>query len=256
MLSKRVIPVLLLKNNGLVKTVQFKNPVYVGDPINAVKLFNDKEVDELAFLDIEASKNGKEPNYKLIEQIAGEAFMPVSYGGNVNSVEQVRQLIKIGIEKVIVNSNNFSDANLLAQLADRFGSSTVVACVDIKKNLFGKAELYSHNATKSQKGNVLEFCKELERRGAGELLVNNIDRDGKMNGYDVPLLKEISSALSIPVIACGGAGNMQHIKELHQKTNVAAFAAGSIFVFHGPHKAVLINYPTQHELADLLKPSA
>jgi imidazole glycerol-phosphate synthase subunit HisF len=252
MLSKRVIPVLLLKGEGLVKTINFKNPKYIGDPINAVKLFNDKEVDELAFLDIEASKLGKEPNYKLIENIASEAFMPLSYGGNITSVEQVRQLIGIGVEKVIVNSNNFTQPTLITDLANRFGSSTVVACIDVKKTIFGKYELCSHNATKTHKGNVIEYCKELEKRGAGELLVNNADRDGKMAGYDINLMHDIAQNLNIPVIACGGAGNLQHIQELNTKTNVAAFAAGSIFVFHGPHKAVLINYPTQQALSSLL----
>jgi len=253
MLVNRVIPVLLLKNNGLVKTVHFKHPVYLGDPINAVKLFNDKEADELAFLDIEASRYNKEPNYKLIEQIASEAFMPVSYGGNITSVDQVRNLVKIGIEKVVVNSQNYQQPKLISQLSDHFGSSTVIAGVDVKKNIWGKKELYTHNGTKSQKGNIVEFCIELEKRGAGELLVNSIDRDGTMSGYDIELLKEISSALSIPVIACGGAGNLQHLKELSLKTNVSAFAAGSIFVFQGPHRAVLINYPSQQQLKEIWK---
>ncbi len=253
MLANRVIPVLLLRNEGLVKTKQFKNPVYVGDPINAVKIFNDKEVDELSFIDIEASKLNKTPNYKLIERIASEAFMPLSYGGNVKSVDEVRTLIKIGIEKVIVNSQNFSNAQLISQLSDHFGSSTVIAGIDVKKNLWGKKELYSHNATKAQKGKIIEYCVELEKRGAGELLVNSIDRDGMMQGYDVELMGEIANSVSIPVIACGGAGKLQDINELYSKTNVTAFAAGSIFVFHGPHKAVLINYPSREQLKEIWK---
>ncbi len=253
MLINRVIPLLLLKNNGLVKTVQFKNPVYLGDPINAVKLFNDKEADELAFLDIDASRYNKEPNYKLIEQIASEAFMPLSYGGNITSVDQVRTLLKIGIEKVVVNTQHFYQPNLISQLSDHFGASTVIAGVDVKSNLWGKKELYTHSGTKSQKGNVVDYCIELEKRGAGEILVNSIDKDGMMKGYDIELLKEISSALSIPVIACGGAGNLEHLKELSLRTNVSAFAAGSIFVFKGPHKAVLINYPSQQQLKEIWK---
>jgi len=252
MLSKRVIPVLLLRGNGLYKTVQFKNPVYIGDPINAVKLFNDKEVDELCFLDIEASKNKKEPNYELLGKIIDEAFMPFGYGGNITNVEQVRKLLKMGIEKVVINTAAFDNPKLIPELFDRFGASTIVAAVDIKKSLFGKYELYSHDGSKGQKGNVYEYCEQLEKAGAGELLVNSIDRDGKMNGYDTTLLKEIANRVGIPVIACGGAGKLEDIKECADKTNVAAFAAGSMFVYHGPHKAVLINYPTQNELKKLL----
>ncbi|MEO7310309.1 MAG: AglZ/HisF2 family acetamidino modification protein [Chitinophagaceae bacterium] len=252
MLSKRVIPVLLLRGNGLYKTVQFKNPVYIGDPINAVKLFNDKEVDELCFLDIEASKNKKEPNYELLGKIIDEAFMPFGYGGNITSVEQVRKLLKMGIEKVVINTAAFENPKLIPELFERFGASTIVAGVDVKKNVFGKYELYSHDGSKSQKGNVYEYCEQLEKAGAGELLVNSIDCDGKMNGYDVSLVKEISMRVGIPVIACGGAGKLDDIKECSEKTNAAAFAAGSMFVYHGPHKAVLINYPTQKELKGLL----
>jgi imidazole glycerol-phosphate synthase subunit HisF len=252
MLSKRVIPVLLLKGNGLYKTVQFKNPVYIGDPINAVKLFNDKEVDELCFLDIEASKNKKEPNYELLAKIIDEAFIPFGYGGNITNVEQVRKLLKMGIEKVVINTAAFENKNLIPELYQRFGASTIVAAVDVKKNLFGKYELYSHDGTKSQKGNVYEYCEQLEKAGAGELLVNSIDRDGKMNGYDINLIKEIANRVGIPVIACGGAGNLGHISDCSTQTNAAAFAAGSLFVYHGPHKAVLINYPTQKELKTVL----
>lgn len=255
MLSKRVIPVLLLRGNGLYKTVQFRNPVYIGDPINAVKLFNDKEVDELCFLDIEASKNKKEPNYELLESILNEAFMPFGYGGNITNADQVRRLLKMGIEKVVINTAAFDNPKLIPELYDRFGASTIVAAVDVKKSFLGKYELYSHDGTKSQKGNVFDYCEQLEKWGAGELLVNNIDRDGKMNGYDVNLIKEIVNRVGIPVIACGGAGKLDDIKELSHKTNAAAFAAGSLFVYHGPHKAVLINYPTQAELKQLFTTS-
>ena len=254
MLSKRVIPVLLLRGNGLYKTVQFKNPVYIGDPINAVKIFNEKEVDELCFLDIEASKNKKEPNYELLGKIVDEAFMPFGYGGNITNVEQVRKLLRIGIEKVVINTAAFDNRKLIPLLYDQFGASTVVASVDVKKNFFGKYELYSHDGTQAQKGNVFDHCEQLEKAGAGELFVNSIDRDGKMTGYDISLIKEIANRVGIPVIACGGAGKLEHIKECSDNTNAAAFAAGSLFVYHGPHKAVLINYPTQNELKELLKP--
>ncbi len=253
MLSKRVIPVLLLRGNGLYKTVQFKKPVYIGDPINAVKIFNEKEVDELCFLDIEASKNKQEPNYELLGKILDEAFMPFGYGGNITNVEQVRKLLKMGIEKVVINTAAFENPTLIPALYEKFGASTIVAAVDVKKNFFGKYELYSHDGTKAQKGNVFEYCVQLEKAGAGELLVNSVDRDGKMNGYDIALIKEIANKVGIPVIACGGAGKLADIKECSDETNAAAFAAGSLFVYHGPHKAVLINYPTQAELKDLLK---
>jgi len=252
MLSKRVIPVLLLRGNGLYKTVQFKNPVYIGDPINAVKIFNEKEVDELCFLDIEASKNKTEPNYALLEKIVDEAFMPFGYGGNITTIPQVRQLLKTGIEKVIINTAVFENPNFIPALFDKFGASTIVAAVDVKKNIFGKYDLYSHNGTKVQKGNVFEHCQQLEKAGAGEILVNSIDRDGKMMGYDLPLIKEIANRAGIPVLACGGAGKLADIKICSAQTNAAGFAAGSLFVYHGPHKAVLINYPPQKELKELL----
>jgi len=253
MLSKRVIPVLLLKGNGLYKTVQFKNPVYIGDPINAVKIFNEKEVDELCFLDIEASKGNKGPNFELLEKIVDEAFMPFGYGGNITSADQVRRLLKSGIEKVVINTAAFENPKLIPELYDKFGASTIVAAVDVKRNFFGKYELYSHGGTKAQKGNVFEYCELLEKAGAGELLVNSIDRDGKMSGYDNVLIKDIANRVGIPVIACGGAGKLEDIKQCGESTNAAAFAAGSLFVYHGPHKAVLINYPTQNELKTLLK---
>lgn len=252
MLQKRVLPVLLLQNGGLVKTTKFKQPVYIGDPINAVRIFNDKEADELVILDIDSAKNGKTPDYALLERIAGEAFMPLAYGGGVQTREQVRQLLRLGIEKVIINTALHRQPGLLAKLSDEFAASSIVAGVDVKKNLFGKYEVFTNGGTLKLNGQLLDICRELETQGAGELLIHAIDRDGTMKGYDIPLVQSVAAHLSIPVIACGGAGKLDDISEAHRQTNAAAFAAGSMFVFHGPHKAVLISYPGYKKLREVL----
>ena len=253
MLQKRVLPVLLLQKGGLVKTTKFKQPVYIGDPINAVRIFNDKEADELVILDIDAGKTGKEPDYDLLERIAGEAFMPLAYGGAVQNREQVKRLLRMGFEKIILNTALHTKPGILKELSQEFALSTFVAGVDVKSNLFAKYEVYSHAGTKKVAGQLLDICKRLEEEGAGELLIHSIDRDGTMKGYDINLVQTVSSHLSIPVIACGGAGKLEHITEAHQKTNAAAFAAGSMFVFHGPHKAVLISYPSYSKLREVLR---
>lgn len=248
MLSKRVIPVLLLKNKGLVKTVQFKNPVYVGDPINAVRIFNEKEVDELVFLDITASVNNTKPNYELITDIATECFMPFGYGGGITNIEQIKKLFQSGVEKVILNSVVYNNPKLITEAATIFGSQSIVCSIDVKRNLFGKHELYSHAGSKKQKVDLLSHIKQLVDYGAGEIMINSIDRDGMMKGYDNELIKKITESINIPVVCCGGAGSMEHLKETADSTQVSGLAAGSLFVFHGKHKAVLINYPTQKEL--------
>jgi len=253
MLKKRVIPVLLLQNGGLVKTVRFKNPVYIGDPINAVRIFNEKEVDELVILDIEASRVHREPDFELLGKLAGEAFMPLAYGGGVDTRNQVRQLLRLGFEKIIINTAFYFQEKLLSQLADEFGSSSIVAGIDVKKNLLGKNEIYARCGTDKQPGQLLDICLQREKQGAGELLLHSIDRDGTMKGYDIEVIQDIASRLSIPVIACGGAGQLVHIVQAHQQTNAAAFAAGSMFIFHGPHKAVLISYPDYEQLQQALK---
>lgn len=248
----RVIPVLLLNKGGIYKTVKFKNPVYIGDPLNAVKIFNDKEVDELIFLDINASGEKREPDYDYLASIAGECFMPLCYGGAISSIAQIKKLIFSGIEKVSINSFALSNPEFIREAADKFGSSTIVVSIDVTKNLFGKYQIHNKNKVKTKFSNPIEMAEEMNKLGAGEILISSVDRDGMMNGFDTEIIKRISSAVDIPVVACGGAGNLTHFKSAID-SGASAIAAGSMFVFHGVHKAVLINYPTQTELQNSFK---
>jgi len=251
MYQSRVIPVLLCNLEGsLVKTQKFKKPVYVGDPVNAVKIFNDKEVDELIFLDITATSQGRRPNIRYISEIATEAFMPLCYGGGLSNMEDIRAVIKAGIEKVAINSALEKDPNLISRAADVLGSSSTVASIDVKKDFWGKHRVTVRNASKNLSIPLIEFAQLMEQKGAGEIVLNNVDRDGMMEGFDLELIREVSNSVSIPVIACGGAGNVVHLKEAIQ-AGASAVAAGSMFVFQGKHRAVLISYPTQAELAGL-----
>ena len=252
MLRTRVIPCLLLSGDGLVKTVQFSNPKYIGDPINAVKIFNDKQVDEIALLDISASKKGCEPNFEVIKKIASEAFMPFSYGGGISSVDQASEILKIGAEKVILNSAFEANPQLIGKIAERFGTQAVVVSIDVKKNFLGSYKLYSAKESKIIKGNVVDSIRAAEALGAGEIILNSVDCDGMQSGYDLELIKTCTTTLSIPVIACGGAGTQNHFKQA-VKAGAAAVAAGSMFVFQGKHKAVLISYPSPIELDQLQK---
>lgn len=244
----RVIPVLLLKGTGLYKTVKFKNPKYVGDPINAVKIFNDKEVDELCFLDITATNENREPNYKTIAEIASECFMPLSYGGGINSLEQAKMLFNIGIEKIIISTAVHTNPRLVQEMFVYFGAQSVVACIDVKTNFLGKYEVYTHSGKKNTGKSPLEFAQQMQQMGAGEILINSIDRDGTMSGYDIELIYKLASQLEIPLIACGGAGSIDDLGKAVKEGHASAVAAGSMFVFHGKHRAVLISYPAQKEL--------
>lgn len=248
----RIIPVLLLKNGGLVKTQNFKNPKYVGDAINAVKIFNEKEVDELIFLDITASKEKRKPDLKLLNNIATECFMPLCYGGGIKTLEDIKSIINCGVEKVSLNSIAVENPSFIKKAADKFGSSTIVVSIDVKKNFWGRKSIYTYSGTQSTGLDPVKFALEMQQQGAGELLINSIDNDGMMNGYDLDLIKKISKEVDIPVIACGGAGNLQHFKQA-EIAGASAMAAGSMFVFHGEHRAVLINYPSQKELQQLFK---
>ena len=251
MLKHRVIPCLLLRDGGLVKTQRFADPKYVGDPINAIRIFNEKEVDELMVLDITASKQGRAPNFELIEQFAGECFMPLCYGGGVRTVEQARQLFALGVEKVCLQTAALEDPTLVTRIAERFGSQAVLVCVDVKKNWLGKRQLYAAAQGKTLGRPWMQFVKEMIAAGAGELVINAVDRDGTMSGMDLDLIREASAAVPVPLIALGGAGSLADIKTAVD-AGASAVAAGAFFVFHGPHRAVLITYPRYQELEALL----
>ena len=253
MLRPRIIPSLLLHDKGLVKTVNFKSPKYVGDPINAVRIFNEKEVDELAFFDIDASVINKEPDYGLIEKLANQSRMPLCYGGGVKTVEQAQRIFSLGIEKIALSSAVIENPQLITQIADRVGSQSVIVVLDVKKKLLGGYEIYTHNGKKATGINPIKFAKEIELLGAGELIINSIDQDGVMKGYDMNLIDKIAESISIPLTVLGGGGSLSDIEKVIDKHGVIGVAAGSLFVFKGPYKAVLINYPTQEEKNKIFK---
>lgn len=248
MLKTRVIPCLLLKNQGLVKTVKFRDPKYVGDPINAVKIFNEKEVDELVFLDITATTENRKPNFRLIADIASEAFMPFGYGGGVRDINDAKELFNLGVEKVIINSHAVDRPLFIKEASNLFGSQSIVVSIDVKKNILGKYEVHMHGGKKNTKLYPVTFAQEMEGMGAGELLINSIDRDGTQSGYDIELIKKITAAVAIPVIVSGGAGKIEDFAKAVKEGGASAVAAGSMFVFHGKHRAVLITYPSMEEL--------
>lgn len=251
MLKHRVIPALLLRDGGLVKTRQFKDAKYVGDPINAIRIFNEKEVDELMVLDIVASKYGREPDYAMIELFAGECFMPLCYGGGVSTVEQAARIFDLGVEKISLQSAAINDITLISRIAERFGSQSVVVSVDIKRNWLNRPGLHQSSTGKMCKLAWLDFARQAVAAGAGEVLINAVDRDGEMQGMDLDLIREASAALTVPLIALGGVGSLQDIKAAVD-AGASAVAAGAFFVFHGPHRAVLITYPLYQELEILL----
>lgn len=253
MLRPRIIPCLLLQDKGLVKTVNFKSPKYVGDPINAVRIFNEKEVDELAFFDIDATVLNQEPDYILIEKLANQSRMPLCYGGGVKTIDQAQKIFGLGIEKIALSSAIIKTPQLVTQIAERVGSQSVIVVLDIKKKLFGGYEVYTHNGKKSTGINPFKFAKELEQLGAGEIIINSIDQDGVMKGYDLNLIDKIAETISIPMTVLGGAGSIADIEKVIDKHGVIGVSAGSLFVFKGPYKAVLINYPTQLEKDKIFK---
>lgn len=253
MLRPRIIPSLLYHDKGLVKTVNFKSPKYVGDPINAVRIFNEKQVDELAFFDIDATVLGKEPDYVLIEKLANQSRMPLCYGGGVKTKEQAQRIFSLGIEKIALSSAITQNPKLVTEIAERVGSQSVIVVLDVKKKVFGGYELYTHNGKKATGINPLKLAAEMQQLGAGEIIINSIDQDGSMKGYDMPLIEKVAGATSLPLTVLGGAGSLQDIGKVIEKHGVIGVAAGSLFVFKGPYKAVLINYPSQTEKNKIFK---
>ena len=250
MLKPRIIPCLLIHNGGLYKTVSFGQPKYVGDPLNAVRIFNEKEVDELMVIDIDASRLGYAPNYKLIANLASECRMPLCYGGGVKTVEQFDRIIGLGVEKVAVSSAAVDSADLVSKAAARVGSQSVVAVIDVKKTGFFKNyEVVVLNATKRTGLEPSAWAAKLQKLGAGEIVLNSVDRDGEMNGYDFDLIDSVRAAVSIPMTVLGGAGSLECIKSLFNRYGIIGAGAGSLFVFKGKYRAVLINYPSREEKA-------
>lgn len=243
MLRPRVIPCLLVHDKGLVKTVQFKDPKYVGDPINAVRIFNEKESDELMVIDIDATRENREPDYKMIEHLAAECRMPLCYGGGVKTAEQAQRIFSLGVEKIAISSAAIHTPELVSEMADRVGSQSVVVIVDVKKKLLGGYEMYTHNGKKPTGKIPFDFVSKMESLGAGEIVVNSIDQDGVMKGYDLVLIQKIRQSITLPLTVLGGAGSLQDIGNLIKEYGIIGAAAGSLFVFKGVYKAVLINYP-------------
>jgi cyclase len=251
MLQSRIIPALLISHGDLVKTTKFKDPKYVGDPLNAIRIFNEKEVDELMLIDISASKEGREPDYELIEQVAGECFMPLAYGGGISNIEQAKRIFSLGVEKICLQSAVLENPNLITKFASYFGSQSIMVSIDIKKDWLGQAHIYSYSNGRCLKSPWIEYSKKLVCAGAGEILLNAVDKDGTLGGPDLKIIRELSDSIDIPLIALGGVSSLSDIKSVID-AGASAVAAGAMFIYHGPHRAVLINYPKSSELKKIL----
>ncbi len=248
MLRSRIIPCLLVHNKGLVKTVRFKDPKYVGDPINAVKIFNEKEVDELMVLDIDATRENRGPNLEMIKNLAYECRMPFCYGGGITTVEEAKKIIHLGAEKVALSYSALINTNLCQEIGSIIGNQSVVVVIDVKRRkLFGGYDIYTHNGTKKSKWNLLDFITKLEEISVGEIVINSIDNDGVMQGYDISLIESVRNKCSMPITVLGGAGSLNDIKKIINKFKIIGAAAGSLFVFNGKYRAVLISYPNRQE---------
>lgn len=248
MLLPRVIPCLLLQGRGLVKTVKFADPVYLGDPINIVKIFNDKEVDELVLLDIAATRNRRGPNFELLAEIASEAFVPLAYGGGITKVEEIQRILNLGYEKVVLNSSAFEIPDLVRRAADQVGSQSIVVSIDVRRSLLGASKVLTHCGEKPVGGDPVEWAQRFAGLGAGEILITAVDRDGTLKGYDLELVRKVSQAVGVPVIASGGAATVADFGRAVKQAGASAVAAGSLFVFVGPNRAVLITFPKRTEL--------
>jgi cyclase len=255
MLRPRIIPCLLVHKKGLVKTVGFKSPKYVGDPINAVRIFNEKQVDELMVLDIDATIENREPDYQMIEYLAAECRMPLSYGGGVKTVEQAQRIFSLGVEKIAMSSAIVSDPSLVSKMAEQVGSQSVVVVVDVKRKMFGGYEVYTNNGKTNTRLDPIELIARIQQLGAGEIVVNSIDNDGQMKGYDFQLIDRVRESTCLPLTVLGGAGTLEDIGKLIHRYGIVGAAAGSLFVFKGIYKAVLINYPTPSEKKKLINES-
>jgi len=253
MLQTRIIPCLLLKDDSLVKTVNFKKPAYIGDPVNTARIFNELEVDELTLLDISATSNKKKPNFKILAELANECFMPLAYGGGINDFEDAKKIFQIGIEKVIINSIAFSKPAFITELAEHFGNQAIVASIDVKKNMFGKYQVFSNSGTKKQKVDPVAWAQELEQLGAGEILLTAIHQEGTWNGFDINIIEKISNAVNIPVIANGGASSIEDIEKAVKQGNASAVSLGSMVVYQNKGMGVLVNFPDTEKLNKVLK---
>lgn len=253
MLQTRIIPCLLLKNESLIKTVKFNKYNYIGDPVNTVRIFNELEVDELMFLDIFASKENRDINFKILKDISSECFMPLSYGGNIKNLEDAKMIFEIGFEKIIINSNAFNNLKLIEDIAKYFGNQSIIGSVDVKKSFFCKQKIYSHHGKIKQNIDIISWSKQLENAGVGELLITSIDKEGIWEGYDVELIKSITKNVQVPVIANGGCGKIEHISEVVKKANASACAVGSMVVYQKKDMGVLVNFPDKKELKEVLK---
>jgi len=248
MLRTRIIPALLLHDESLVKTVNFRKFTYIGDPCNTVRIFNELEVDELIFLDISAAKRNLEPNKKILKDIANECFMPLGYGGGIRNLAQAEEILKIGFEKIVINSYAYENPEFITQLADKFGSQAVIVSIDVKKNYWGHSRVYIKGGTKKTNIHPLEWAKKVESLGAGEILLTSIDKEGSWSGFDIDLIRPITQSISIPLIAHGGGGNIEHITEVVKNGGAAAIALGSMVVFQKKGMGVLINFPDKKTL--------
>ena len=253
MLLPRIIPCLLISDNGLVKTQKFKDQKYVGDPINAIRIFNEKKADELIVLDIDATSKGIEIDFDKIKKFASECRMPLCYGGGIKSVEQAKSIISLGVEKVAISSIAIEDQNIIQDMAKEIGSQSIVVVLDVKKNFFGKYIVHTNNGTKSTGIDVNDLIDKIQESGAGEIVINSIDNDGMMSGYDIKLAKKLKEMVSIPLTIIGGAGSYNDIKSLLGSCGIIGAAAGSLFVFKGVYRAVLINYPDTHQKNNLIE---
>ncbi len=253
MYRPRIIPVLLLKNKGLVKSIRFKNHRYLGDPINAVRIFNELKADELVFIDILATKENRTILIDFVKNVGEEASMPFSAGGGIRTLEDIRKIIEAGAEKVVLNTIAGEDPGFVRKAADTFGSTTITVCIDVKKDFLGNEKVKIRAGERSLSCNPVQFAGEMEENGAGEIIIQSIDRDGTMTGYDINLIKKISASVSIPVVSLGGAGKFEDLAELNRLVSINGMAAGSLFVYHGERNAILVNYPERKELLNLFK---